>query len=325
MASARAATAACWSSSAPARASRPRSCSPRCRARAPMCRSTFRETRPDGGQAARWPSAFPASPCGPIVGDFSAAAARSRPTSPDARKTRLLSRLDHRQFRRPRGARVCSRVFAALLAPGGRLIVGVDLKKDARKLVRAYNDAAGVTAAFNLNLLARINRELGGDVRPRRLPARGDLQRRARAASRCTSSAGRDQDVERPRPPVSASGAGETIHTENSYKYSIAQFQELARVGRLAAAAACGPTRTACSACTSSSPVRRSDQSQALRASGLRPRTRPVRRGRFVRRPPGWRAGSVTARAHASPPSPFVCPAACPLEPMPGHRTWGRG
>ena len=54
------------------------------------------------------------------------------------------------------------RVFRAVLSPGGRLIVGVDLKKDARKLVLAYNDAAGVTAAFNLNLLARINRELGG-------------------------------------------------------------------------------------------------------------------------------------------------------------------
>ena len=49
-----------------------------------------------------------------------------------------------------------------MLSPGGRLIVGVDLKKDARRLVLAYDDAAGVTAAFNLNLLARINRELGG-------------------------------------------------------------------------------------------------------------------------------------------------------------------
>ena len=48
------------------------------------------------------------------------------------------------------------------LAPAGQLIIGVDLKKDARLLHLAYNDAQGVTAAFNLNLLARINRELSG-------------------------------------------------------------------------------------------------------------------------------------------------------------------
>ena len=61
--------------------------------------------------------------------------------------------------------RIISR-FAGLRAAWqtirGRLIVGVDLKKDTRKLVLAYNDAAGVTAAFNLNLLERINREIGG-------------------------------------------------------------------------------------------------------------------------------------------------------------------
>ena len=53
-------------------------------------------------------------------------------------------------------------VLRNTLSPGGRLIVGVDLKKDLRTLLPAYNDAAGVTAAFNLNLLVRINRELGG-------------------------------------------------------------------------------------------------------------------------------------------------------------------
>ncbi len=52
---------------------------------------------------------------------------------------------------------------AACWAPARRLIIGVDLVKDASILNAAYNDAAGVTAKFNLNLLARINRELGGD------------------------------------------------------------------------------------------------------------------------------------------------------------------
>jgi len=51
----------------------------------------------------------------------------------------------------------------ALAGPGGAMLVGVDLKKDAARLNAAYNDGAGVTAAFNLNLLRRINRELGAD------------------------------------------------------------------------------------------------------------------------------------------------------------------
>src|ERR1700682_347754 len=55
------------------------------------------------------------------------------------------------------------RVFRAVLSSHGRLIVGIDLKKDAGKLVRAYDDTSGVTAAFNLNLLARIKRELGAN------------------------------------------------------------------------------------------------------------------------------------------------------------------
>ena len=85
----------------------------------------------------------------------------------------------------------------------------------------AYNDAAGVTAAFNLNLLARINRELGGTFdldafrheaiyNPRDGRIEMHLVSRARPGRR------------RSRAAVSASGAGETIHTENSYKYSVA-------------------------------------------------------------------------------------------------------
>ncbi len=53
--------------------------------------------------------------------------------------------------------------WAALLGAGGEMLIGVDLKKDPKILNAAYNDKAGINAAFNLNLLARINRELGGD------------------------------------------------------------------------------------------------------------------------------------------------------------------
>lgn len=114
-----------------------------------------------------------------------------------------------------------------MLAPEGTLIIGVDLKKDARALVRAYNDKQGVTARFNLNLLARINRELEGSFdlgcfRHEAIydPREGRVEMhlvslKEQAASVC----GRWFQFE----------PGETIHTENSYKYSIGQFQELAR------------------------------------------------------------------------------------------------
>jgi L-histidine Nalpha-methyltransferase len=114
-----------------------------------------------------------------------------------------------------------------MLSPEGRLIIGVDLKKDARALVRAYNDQDGVTAAFNLNLLARINRELDGSFALDcfRHEAIYD-PREGRIEMHLVSI--KDQ-------AASVRGrwfrflGGETIQTENSYKYTISQFQDLAR------------------------------------------------------------------------------------------------
>ena len=122
-----------------------------------------------------------------------------------------------------------SRLLGAMrrvLSPEGRLIVGVDLKKDARQLVRAYNDAAGVTAAFNLNLLARINRELecSFDLDGFRHEAIYD-PREGRVEMHIVSL--KNQAV-RIRGLWFRFLAGETIHTENSYKYTIRQFQDLA-------------------------------------------------------------------------------------------------
>jgi uncharacterized SAM-dependent methyltransferase len=68
--------------------------------------------------------------------------------------------------------------IAAIVGPGGRLLIGVDQVKDERVLHAAYNDAQGVTAAFNLNLLTRINRELGADFDLARFRAPRLLQRR---------------------------------------------------------------------------------------------------------------------------------------------------
>jgi dimethylhistidine N-methyltransferase len=107
-----------------------------------------------------------------------------------------------------------------------KMLVGVDLKKDPALLHAAYNDAAGVTAAFNLNLLARINRELGADFEPRRWrhyafynPALGRIEMHLVALAAQSVKLGEHRF---------AFAAGETIHTENSYKYSIEGFRELA-------------------------------------------------------------------------------------------------
>ena len=116
---------------------------------------------------------------------------------------------------------------AELLGPEGEMLIGVDLKKDPAILNAAYNDKAGINAAFNLNLLPRINRELGGDIDLDQFAhvayynaqeGRIELYIESLAAQRATI-AGRAFDL----------AAGERIHTENSYKYAIEEFQALAR------------------------------------------------------------------------------------------------
>jgi dimethylhistidine N-methyltransferase len=117
--------------------------------------------------------------------------------------------------------------MALTLGASGRLIIGVDLRKDLSILLPAYNDSAGVTAAFNINVLARINRETGADFNLDQFlhsaifnAAEGRIEMHlvSTAAQRVTLL-GRSFDFL----------AGETIHTENSYKYSIPQFRDLAR------------------------------------------------------------------------------------------------
>ena len=116
---------------------------------------------------------------------------------------------------------------AGVLRPGGALVVGVDLQKDPAVLNAAYNDSQGITAAFNLNLLRRINGELGGtfDLRQFAHAAHYD-EEQGRIEMHLQSLA--DQQV-RVRGQTFAFQTGETIHTENSYKYTVAQFQALAR------------------------------------------------------------------------------------------------
>src|SRR3989442_12272901 len=101
----------------------------------------------------------------------------------------------------------------------GRMLVGVDLKKDANVLHAAYNDAAGVTAAFNLNLLRRINRELGADFDLNRFRHHAFFNReRSRIEMHLAICAAQkvrlcDRTISFDR--------GRTIHTERSYKFSV--------------------------------------------------------------------------------------------------------
>jgi len=126
----------------------------------------------------------------------------------------------------PEGAVGFLAAVGTLVGPGGFLLIGVDLKKDRAVLDAAYDDAGGVTAAFNLNLLARINRELGADFdlegwRHRAFyhEARGRIEMHlVSTRAQTVHVAGEAFDF----------APGETIHTENSYKYGIEEFQRIA-------------------------------------------------------------------------------------------------
>lgn len=115
---------------------------------------------------------------------------------------------------------------AEFLGQDSTLLIGVDLKKDYQRLNAAYNDAAGVTADFNLNLLTRINRELNANF---------DLScfehhafyndKPGRIEMHLVSNTPHEVKVDGQTFEFTK---GETIHTESSYKYTVAQFQNLA-------------------------------------------------------------------------------------------------
>ncbi|HEX7729170.1 MAG TPA: L-histidine N(alpha)-methyltransferase [Terracidiphilus sp.] len=130
-------------------------------------------------------------------------------------------------------ARILASVRAALV-PGDALLLGVDLVKPEPLLHAAYNDAAGVTAAFNRNLLIRLNRELGADFNLQSFahvalwnPAESRIE--MHLESLC------DQSVDLPPLDLRINFArGERIHTENSYKYTLARAGALLRAAGFA-------------------------------------------------------------------------------------------
>jgi L-histidine Nalpha-methyltransferase len=125
-------------------------------------------------------------------------------------------------------ARALLESFRNSLSPGGRLVAGVDLLKDEKTLKLAYDDPAGVTAAFNLNMLERINREFGPAFE---LDGFSHEARFNKEKSRIEMHlvSGRDQVVDLLGHQF-AFHRGETIHTENSHKYTVDGFRALARL-----------------------------------------------------------------------------------------------
>lgn len=112
------------------------------------------------------------------------------------------------------------------LGPDSCLLIGVDTKKSPHYLHQAYNDAAGITAKFNRNILSRINRELGANFTPEKFEHYAFYNAgQGRVEMHLISSS--DQVVDVCGSSV-AFAAGESIHTENSYKYTPDEFCQLA-------------------------------------------------------------------------------------------------
>jgi L-histidine Nalpha-methyltransferase len=125
------------------------------------------------------------------------------------------------------------RQVGGTLSAADCLLIGIDLRKDAGVLERAYADSRGVTAAFNLNLLARINRELEGNFDLEAFQHQALYnQERGRIEMYLISRKTQRVQINALQLEVSLS-SGEAIHTENSYKYSFAEIDTLADAARL--------------------------------------------------------------------------------------------
>ena len=169
---------------------------------------------------------FPRLPIRPVLADFGAPVAL--PLDADCPRRvaffpgSTIGNLD------PPEAVAFLRRMAVQAGRGGALVIGVDLPKEEGILVRAYDDARGVTAAFDLNLLARIDRELDGDF------PLSAFRHRSRWDARLSRV---EMHLEALEPLVAhaagaefAFDAGETIHTESAYKWEPRAFDALAAI-----------------------------------------------------------------------------------------------
>jgi dimethylhistidine N-methyltransferase len=162
----------------------------------------------------------------PVEADFTRPFALPTLGRPAARRVVYFSGSTIGNFE-PAAARDLLAGIAQLCGQGGGLLLSVDLKKDPHVLHAAYNDHLGVTAAFNLNLLARVNRELGADFALDRYdhyafynPVPGRIEMHLVSHTAQTVHLGR---------MAFALAEGESICTEYSYKYSLNDLERLAR------------------------------------------------------------------------------------------------
>ncbi len=169
---------------------------------------------------------YPAIEVTAIVADYSRPFSVPAPKRPARTRTALFLGSTIGNFA-PDEALGFLRQAARRLSGGGCLLLGADLRKDPVRLHAAYNDASGVTAQFNLNLLTRINREFHGTFDLASFdhyafynpgPGRIEMHLVSRKAQR-VSVAGRSFGFNQ----------GESVHTENSYKFTIEGLQGVAR------------------------------------------------------------------------------------------------
>ncbi len=179
------------------------------------------------GAAEAMGARFPRLPVRPVVADFTAPVALPLGDVRCARRVAFFPGSTIGNFDPPDAVALLRRM-ALDAGRGGILLVGVDLPKEEEALVAAYDDARGVTAAFDLNLLARVNRELAGDFRLSSFRHRAVWDARLSriemhleaCEAQVASVAGR----------MFAFEQGETIHTESAYKWEPRAFDALAAI-----------------------------------------------------------------------------------------------
>ena len=164
----------------------------------------------------------------PVCADYASELTLPTPKAPFARTLVFFPGSTIGNFK-PREALAFMKRFHQLCMQGdepGMLLIGYDLKKDRAKLEAAYNDSQGVTAEFNLNLLHRINNELGGhfDIDNWRHEARWNETEGAVEMHLVSQT----EQVARVNGDQFPFAAGQTIHTENSFKYDSDEFRALA-------------------------------------------------------------------------------------------------
>jgi dimethylhistidine N-methyltransferase len=169
----------------------------------------------------------------PVCADFTQPFALPAPTCVPARRVVYFPGSTIGNFDPPQVVRFLARL-RRLCAPSGAVLVGADLRKDRKLLEAAYDDARGVTAEFNLNLLLRINRELGADFDLGRFRHRAVWNEApGRVEMHLVSQA--EQSV-RVDGEAFCFAPGEAIHSESSYEYDLDGFAGLAGAAGLAVA-----------------------------------------------------------------------------------------